>query len=797
MIGEMIQHYKIVKELGKGGMGVVYKAEDTKLKRTVALKFLSSEMTKDPTAKDRFIQEARAASALDHNNICTIHEVGESDDGATYIAMAYYDGETLQEKISSGPLRIDEALTISIQIAEGLQEAHEKGIIHRDIKPANIMITDKGQVKIMDFGLAKSIAGSMVTKAGTTLGTIGFMSPEQSRGDTVDKRTDIWSLGVILYNMLTGQVPFKGEYEQAIVYSIMNTEPEPITGLRTGVPVELEQYVGKCLAKDPTERYPFAEGLIVDLRRLKKDTGKISQAVLAEMSDAKEAKTETRGNTTVITLTPKKKKIFISTVTLLSLAVITIFTLVFLPRDNNIDSLVILPFEFSGDQKDLEYLSESFPRELISDIQIIPDIKVIAFGSVVRKYRQEKLDPVDIGKYFDVRAVVSGSFMITAGQLSINIEIIDTRDETLLLVENYSESLSKLAGLQTSISKDITGKLSSKLGTNTSQAVSSENIDPEAYREYLLAGFHMNKGNADDYNVTIEKLKKVITLEPEYVPALVRLSRCYTYLPVYSLGLIKDTYEYARFYAQRALELKDYYGSHAALGALYFQEWKWDDALREFDIAYEQNPNYVKVLQQKGNLLSVLNEPEDAISLFRRAIELDPLDGESYFTLGNAYSNMGQYEEAVDNLKMALNISPENIFTRIGLSILYKDMELYKEAVEYSYGFSKQFGIVELEPIFRETFADSIFNYDSYLTYHRKSLELFLDPKFSGRIPNAFLALTYYVLKDYDKTIEYLNLMYDVHDPLLPYVIPTNYFTEMHNDDRYIELTKKMGLYRK
>ncbi|MCH7783684.1 serine/threonine protein kinase [candidate division KSB1 bacterium] len=306
MIGETILHYKIIEKIGEGGMGVVYKARDTKLDRVVALKFLPEDLLRDKTAKERFTQEAKSASKLDHPNICTIHAVEEVDD-RLFIAMAYYEGETLQEVIDKGPMKIDEVLTITNKVADGLHEAHSKGIVHRDIKPSNIMLTDRGQVKIMDFGLAKSIAGSLVTKAGTTLGTIGFMSPEQSRGEEVDSRTDIWSLGVLLYYMLAGQSPFKGEYEQAIIYSILNTEPEPVTGIRTGVPVELENYIGKCLEKDREDRYPAVDGLIVDLRRLKKDTSKMSAAVsqitppeIAAVVPETIQKPADRGSTTIV-----------------------------------------------------------------------------------------------------------------------------------------------------------------------------------------------------------------------------------------------------------------------------------------------------------------------------------------------------------------------------------------------------------------------------------------------------------------------------------------------------------------
>ena len=269
MTGNTVSHYKILEQIGQGGMGVVYKAEDTKLKRTVALKFLAPELTRDEEAKKRLLYAVRAASSLDHANICSIYEIDETDEGQVFVAMAWYDGESLKRRIERGPLKLDEAIDIATQMAAGLQAAHEKGIVHRDIKSANVIITSTGQVKIMDFGLAKIAGQTRLTMTGTTMGTVAYMSPEQARGEKVDHRTDIWSLGVVLYEMITGQLPFKGDYEQAIVYGILNETPEPITGLRTGVPMELERIVNKCMSKEQKERYQNIEELPVDLATIK------------------------------------------------------------------------------------------------------------------------------------------------------------------------------------------------------------------------------------------------------------------------------------------------------------------------------------------------------------------------------------------------------------------------------------------------------------------------------------------------------------------------------------------------
>ena len=269
MVGQTISHYKILSELGRGGMGFVYKAEDLKLKRQVALKFLRSDVLEDEEHKERFLREAQAAAALDHPNICTVYEIDEAD-GQTFLSMAYLEGETVKEKIAERPLKLEEALDIAIQTAQGLQAAHEKGVVHRDIKSANLMVTPQGQVKIMDFGLAQLAERSQLTKTATILGTPAYMSPEQARRERTDRRTDIWSLGVVIYEMVTGRLPFEGERQETVLYAIAQEDPEPITALRVGVPTELDFIVSKAMAKDAGERYQHVEEMIVDLKSLSK-----------------------------------------------------------------------------------------------------------------------------------------------------------------------------------------------------------------------------------------------------------------------------------------------------------------------------------------------------------------------------------------------------------------------------------------------------------------------------------------------------------------------------------------------
>ncbi|UCH84302.1 MAG: protein kinase, partial [Candidatus Latescibacterota bacterium] len=399
MIGKIVSHYKILEELGRGGMGVVYRAEDTKLRRSVALKFLPAQLTRDEEAKGRFIQEAQAASALDHPNICTIHEIDSTDDGQMFIAMACYTGETLDARIERGPLPIGDALVIAKQIAQGLGKAHAEGIVHRDIKPANIFVTNDGQVKILDFGLAKLGGQTRLTKERTTLGTVAHMSPEQTGGSEVDHRSDIWALGVVLYEMISGKLPFAGEHEQAVMYSIVNSDPEPLTAIRTGVPMELERVIAKCLEKSPADRYQHIDDVIVDLNR---QTKRLQEPYESEPHRHADKKTSGRWMGVVIA---------VLAIAIVSYAVYWQWSLgekktaVITQPDKAM--LVVLPFENLG-PSDVEYFTDGVTEEITSRLAVLSDLGVISRTSAMQ-YKNANKSIKQIGEELGVDYVLEGT----------------------------------------------------------------------------------------------------------------------------------------------------------------------------------------------------------------------------------------------------------------------------------------------------------------------------------------------------------------------------------------------------
>jgi serine/threonine protein kinase len=429
MIGKTISHYKIIEKLGGGGMGIVYKAQDTKLDRTVALKFLPPHMLSDKESEQRFISEAKAASSFDHPNICTIYEIDKTDEDQLFIAMACYEGETLKKTLEKGPVKIEEAIDIASQVAEGLNRAHQKGIVHRDIKPANIFITNDGLVKILDFGLAKVTSQSNMTKVGTTMGTIAYMSPEQTKGEEIDQRTDIWSLGVVFYEMLTGELLFKGDYEQAVIYSILNEEPKPVAEVRPDTPRQVQQIIQKMISKNPDERYQEIEEVLNDLKNPDEEK-------TAEDHSQKTVQRE------------RKSKLSTRKITVAVISIIVVVALTYLvllpgsdPDSSNIEkSIAVLPFTDMSKDKDQEYFADGISDELLNLLAKIPELRVISRTSSF-SYKGKNVTLEKIGEELDVTHILEGSVRKSGNTLRITTQLIKVADGSHLWSETYDRDM--------------------------------------------------------------------------------------------------------------------------------------------------------------------------------------------------------------------------------------------------------------------------------------------------------------------------------------------------------------------
>ena len=502
MIGKTISHYKILEKLGQGGMGTVYKAKDTKLDRFVALKFLPPHLSQAEEEKKRFIHEAKAASALDHPNICTIYEINETDDKQMYIAMTCYEGESLKEKIERGPLPVEEALDIAGQIARGLEKAHAKKIVHRDIKPANILVTEDGVVKIVDFGLAKLAGPSKLTKTGTTLGTVFYMSPEQAKGEEIDQRSDIWSLGVVLYEMLTGQLPFKGEYDQAVVYSILNEEPQRPSSLRKGISARLEGILVRALQKNPADRYQNIKKLLSDFE--------------PEASGLKSAGGKSRlAQGRILGL---RKPVFYSGLAVLAAAAALAVRLI-LPSGPAAPeaerSIIVLPFQNISPDPEQDYFCDGMTEEIIATLSRLGDLLVISRSSAMTFRQMDKTIP-EIARMVNVRYVLEGSVRKAGNDLRITAQLIDSKTDAHLWAENYTGTLDDIFDIQENVSRSIANSLKIQLGSAGNSILSERPIsEVQAYEFYLRARQEIYRFSEENLDRAVRYLEKGLEISGE------------------------------------------------------------------------------------------------------------------------------------------------------------------------------------------------------------------------------------------------------------------------------------------
>ena len=669
MIGKTISHYRSLEKLGEGGMGVVYKAEDTKLGRTVALKFLPPELTRDLEAKKRFVQEARAASALDHPNICTIHEIDETQEGRTFIAMACYEGESLRAKIERGPLKLDEALDVTIQIAQGLAKAHSQGIIHRDIKAANILASRDGLVKIVDFGLAK-LSGTKVTRTGATLGTAQYMSPEQARGEDVDRRTDIWSLGIVLYEMLTGKHAFHGEYEQATLYSILNENPEPVTSLRAGIPMALERIVAKALAKDPAERYQHADDLIVDLKKVAREP----------------ASTSMRGPARSRVRSSRRSaiKVWLPAVIIVAAAVAVGILIGRSPRRTmqKQQSIAVLPFENLSDSKDDEYFSDGLAEDIIDALTQVPGLRVMARTSAFA-FRDTEADVREIGARLGVEHILEGSVRRSGNRIRVTAQLVKASDGYHLWSQRFDREMTDVFAIQDEISQAIVDKLRVRLSGDR-PLVKRHTENMEAYDLFLRGRHSVLRMTQESLTTGKRYLEEAIALDPDYALAYAGMAEFCFFSSLWGFRHPKEDLLSTKSAAMEALRLDDSLAeAHSMLGVvLGIVDFDWTGAEREFRRALELNPASPIVRYSYGFwLLRPMGRSDEALLQVKQAVELDPFSPNYNAWLGVLYNARGQHDEAIAQYRRAIELDPSLWRPHWLLSMAYAQTRRFDDAI--------------------------------------------------------------------------------------------------------------------
>jgi non-specific serine/threonine protein kinase len=672
MIGKTISHYRILEKIGEGGMGVVYKAEDTRLRRTIALKFLRPQTFANDEHRDRFVREAQTAAALDHPNICTIYEIDEAG-GDLFIAMAYIEGPSLKNRIRSGPFDIDETLRVTAAIALGLEAAHRHGVIHRDIKSANILLTPEGLVKIMDFGLARTFGGDEISKTTRGVGTAAYMSPEQGRGDPVDHRTDIWSLGVVMYEMLTGELPFKGDYDPAVVYSLLNEDPVPVGELRPDLPLKAQRIIERAMAKDPDLRYQSAADILADLQ---------------SPDDA----VDLAGSPVAPTLARR--------------------------------SIAVLPFSDLSPQKDQDYFCDGIAEEIINALTKIDGVRVAARTSSF-SFKNKNEDVRRIGRKLNVETVLEGSVRKAGKRVRITGQLISVTNGYHLWSDRYDRELEDIFAIQEEIAGNIVRALRVELSDKERRAIERvPTRDVVAYDYYLRGRTFFYRSTRSGIESASEMFSSAIQKDPGYALAYAGLADCYSYLCLY-FGGRGGHREKAQEASHKALELDPNLAeAHASRGLALSLSKKYADAEREFETATLLNPMlfeayyfYARTCFAQGKFEKAIEmyhragevNPEDyqaasleaftyrtmkrmdeAKGIYRRSLEaiekhleLNPNDSRAIFLGATALIDLGQKERALHWVQRAEAIDPDDSYLTYGMACFYSRIGDADEAIRY------------------------------------------------------------------------------------------------------------------